>query len=163
LRAAEVGWANTVAAALREIYEAEENLAQAVLWAGREKGGGDRERFFGLIESAVQIPGQTRDRICFNIGKVMYWKLYEEELGLDEAFQEKCLDFYISSVELQQKAVWLILWYFKQSGMKDVGGLIAKMVWEEREMNLIQSFEKESDRVDSSPLELREGGLCIIS
>jgi hypothetical protein len=62
-----------------------------------------------------------------------------------KAFAERCLDYYCTCVELQRKSIFTFLLCWNQSvGVKDVGLMIAKRVWEEREDNMVKSFDPDS-------------------
>jgi hypothetical protein len=64
-----------------------------------------------------------------------------------KAFGIRCLDFYCSCVELQQKSIFtfLLCWNQATGGVKGPGHMIAQMVWEGREENLVKSFEEEPE------------------
>jgi hypothetical protein len=59
-----------------------------------------------------------------------------------EEFCNRCLDYYCSSVELQQKSIvtFLLFWNRATGGIKGPGQMIGKMVWEGREEILVESF-----------------------
>jgi hypothetical protein len=67
------------------------------------------------------------------------WKRISFE---SKAFAERCLDYYCSCVELQQKSIVTFLLFWNQTvGIKEVGAMIGTMVWEEREDNMVKLFE----------------------
>ena len=71
-------------------------------------------------------------------------KKWNEQDGLDQGFGHRCLDYYCSCVELQQKSIFTFLlhWNRTTGGVKGPGQLIAQMVWEGREENLVKTFEQ---------------------
>jgi hypothetical protein len=61
-------------------------------------------------------------------------------------FGNRCLDFYCSCVALQQKSIFMFLWYWNRTtGVKGPGQMIAQMVWEGREDKLVKGFEVRSE------------------
>jgi hypothetical protein len=80
----------------------------------------------------------------------MFWYQYESEKwwkhqsGENKAFGNRCLDYYCSCVELQQKSIFTFLfgWNRATAGVKGPGQMIAQMVWEGREDNVVKMFEE---------------------
>jgi hypothetical protein len=67
------------------------------------------------------------------------WHILSKEI---KAFEEQCLDYYCSCVELQRKSIFTFLWCWNRTtGVKGPGQMIAQKVWEEREDNLVKLFE----------------------
>ena len=55
----------------------------------------------------------------------------------------RCLDCYCSCAERQQDSICTFLLSWNRTiGVKDVGAMIGKLVWEGREENLLKSFRK---------------------
>jgi hypothetical protein len=53
----------------------------------------------------------------------------------------RCLHYYCDNVDIQQKSVWTFLWCWNQIvGVKDVGVMIGKLVWEKREERMILNW-----------------------
>jgi hypothetical protein len=58
-------------------------------------------------------------------------------------FGNQCIDYYCSCVELQQKSIFTFLWFWNRTtGVKGPGQMIAQMVWQQREDNLVKMFEE---------------------
>jgi hypothetical protein len=92
------------------------------------------------------------NQLCYTLGWGLYWYQYgsEEWKGFirdgKNAFGNRCLDYYCSCVELRQKSICTFLLCWNRSvGVKDVGHMIGKMVWEGREDNLLKGFEFRSE------------------
>jgi hypothetical protein len=84
--------------------------------------------------------------VVYALGWGLYWYEYGSEqwtvLNIPiKAFGNRCIDYYCSCVELQQKSIFTFLWFWNQTsgGVKDVGVMMAKMVWEGREENFVKS------------------------
>lgn len=83
------------------------------------------------------------------IGRTMYWQFYQSKQlnyltrGEIIEFGEKCMDYYCEMMDLQQQSIFsfLLSWNYVTGGMKDVGKLIAKMVWDVRYENAIKKFD----------------------
>jgi hypothetical protein len=93
------------------------------------------------------------DQLCYSLGWGLYWYMYDsEEWGKqsdeikeqsDEIkdFGNRCLEYYCSCVELQQKSIFTFIWHWNRTtGVKGPGQMIAQMVWEQREDHLVQAF-----------------------
>jgi hypothetical protein len=64
-----------------------------------------------------------------------------------KAFGNRCLDYYCSCVELQQKSILTFLWFWNRTtGVKGPGQMIAQMVWEQREDNLVKTMKGSSEQ-----------------
>jgi hypothetical protein len=134
------------------------NLRQAVIWGA--KGGSSW--IWKLLEYARRVlkGGTTEDLDCnfdqfsYSLGWWLFWYWYgigdwkgQEWKGQRDkikALARRCLDYYCSCVELQQKSIFLFLlcWNRTTGGIKGPGQMIAQMVWEEREDNLVKTFEE---------------------
>jgi hypothetical protein len=161
--AAELGWKKSMkslAVMLKNGIGCEKDLRQAVIWDAKEHFDSFRDSFRDILQTA-QVAFQFKDetiekldcdfdQLCYSLGWGMYWYRYDswrraEEKAFGKAFGNRCLDYYCSCVELQQKSIWTFLLCWKETvGVYDVGMAIAEMVWEGREDNLVKSFE-ESD------------------
>jgi hypothetical protein len=154
--AAQLGWKNSMgflAVLLRYGEECARDLRQAVIWCAR----GDSYVFWDLLEEARRAleSGTTEyldcdfNQLCYSLGRGLYWHQYETwgwktESDESKAFGERCLDFYCSCVELQQKSIFtfLLCWNRTTGGVKGPGQMIAEMVWERRAENLVKTFEQ---------------------
>jgi hypothetical protein len=151
--AAELGWKTSMrslAVMLRDGEGCAEDLKQATIWSAKGKSG----MFWETLEDAKKafLTGKTDafgcdfNQFCYVLGWGLYWCLYRKEQWdpVSDTFKDfidRCLDYYCSCVELQQKSVveFLLCWN-REVGVKDVGVLIGKMVWEGREDNLVKMF-----------------------
>jgi hypothetical protein len=157
--AAELGWESSInwlAKMLRDGEGCEKDLRQAVIWGAK---GSYSDVFWDPLRDArlVLASGATEDldcdfdQLCYSIGWGLYWcqsvsEDWDEQDDEDQAFGNRCLDFYNSCVELQQKSIFMFLWFWNRTtgGVKGPGQMIAQMVWELREDNLVKMFQ-ESD------------------
>jgi hypothetical protein len=82
------------------------------------------------------------------LGWVLFWYQYgtrhwKRQHDEKNAFGNRCLDYYCSCVELQQKSIFtFLLCWNRTTGVKGPGQMIAQMVWEQREDNLLETFEQ---------------------
>jgi TPR repeat protein len=154
---AELGWKRSMrwlSKMLRDRERCEKDLRQAVIWSGKGGSGWrwnvleDARR--ALKSGATETLGSNFDQLCYLLGWGLYWYRYgskdwNEQKDEDKAFGSRCLRFYCSCVELQQKSIFTFLWFWNRTtGVEGPGQMIAQMVWEEREDNLMKRFE-ESD------------------
>jgi hypothetical protein len=129
------------------------DLRQAVIWSPQTNNASLIFVVQGDAKEAVER-GRTGDlgcdfsQLCYTIGWGLYWYQYGSEqckaqFHENQAFGERCLDFYCSCVELQQKSIFtfLLLWN-RTTGVKGPGQMIAQMVWEGREDNLVKTLEQ---------------------
>jgi tetratricopeptide (TPR) repeat protein len=153
--AAEVGWRgtlNTLATMLKSGEGCAKDLREAVILSAKEVEFADV--FWKTLEQALEKI-VTRDldcnfnQLCFSLGWGLYWYVYGSESWQRSsveirAFADRCLDYYCEAIELQQKSIFafLLLWNRRSGGVKDVGVMIGKMVWETRENNLVMVFGK---------------------
>jgi hypothetical protein len=103
----------------------------------------------GALESrTTEKLGCDFNQLCYSLGWGLYWYQYEawswkHQSDEQKVFGNRCLDFYCSCVELQQKSIFTFLLFWNRTiGVKPPGQLIAQMVWEEREDNLVKAFEE---------------------
>jgi hypothetical protein len=118
----------------------------AAYWGAKGSGGSFCELLIWAKEAfekrETEALDKEFDKLCYSLGWGLYWYLYETE-GFDRlvwpgskkrviAFCKICMEFYLSMVELQRKSIFTFLWFWNSSvGVKDVGVIIGKMVWEE--------------------------------
>jgi hypothetical protein len=153
---AELGWKDSMqrlAVIFRNGEGCEKDLRQAAIWSAKA----DSDLFWNTLWTArVALKGETTedldcdfDLLCYSLGWGLYWYRHDSEKWNDDeqkAFDNRCLDYYCSCVELQQKSIFTFLLCWNQTaGVNDVGVLIAKEVWEEREDNLLKGFEIRSE------------------
>jgi len=94
-----------------------------------------------IVSNCTSLPLQ--------VGRTMYWQFYQSKQIHYSAtkeiieFAEKCMDYYCEMMDLQQQSIFsfLLSWNCVTGGMKDVGKLIAKMVWDFRYENAIKKFD----------------------
>jgi hypothetical protein len=137
---------------LRNGIGCEKDLRQAVIWGAK----GNLSTFSYILRQAKRAleSGWTEEldydfnQLCYSLGWGMYWYQcdtwdWNDLSDEGQAFGNRCLDFYCSCVELQQKSVltFLLLWN-RMTGVKGPGQMIAQMVWEGREENLVKTFEE---------------------
>jgi hypothetical protein len=154
--AAELGWKSSMDSLprmLRRGEGCEKDLRQAAIWS--VKGDGTlfwdtmrkaRESWRGFINLDYDF-----DQMCYSLGWGFYWYEYGsnewniQHDGLN-VFGNRCLDYYCSCVELQQRSIFTFLWFWNRTtGIKGPGWIIAQMVWEEREDNLVKLFEENNE------------------
>jgi hypothetical protein len=150
---AEFGWKDSMgllAVMLRDGEGCEKDLGQAVIWGAK----GDSWAFWDILQDARRALKSAAtedldcdfDQLCYLLGWGLFWHQYEREAlrpDVQKAFANQCLNFYCSCVELQQKSIFAFLLFWNQSiGIKGPGQIIAQMVWEQREDNLVRTFEE---------------------
>jgi hypothetical protein len=153
--AVELGWEpamRSLVEMLRNGEGCERDLRQAVI---RSAKGSDSYEFWDLLEEAKRAleSGATKDlgcdfdRLCYSLGWGLFWYQYDskgwnQRTGEIKPFGNRCLDYYCSCVELQQKSIFtfLLCWNQTAGGIKGPGQMIAKMVWERREDNLVKTL-----------------------
>jgi hypothetical protein len=81
-----------------------------------------------------------------------HWEAQSWEENSDEkrVFARQCLDYYCCCVELQQESIimFLLFWNRTAEGVKVLGQMIGRMVWEAREENVVKSFEVAAEEKD---------------
>jgi hypothetical protein len=152
---AELGWKNAMVSLvdmLRDGNGCVKDLRQAVILVAK----GARGAFWNLLEDARRALENRAtedldcdfDQLCYSLGWGLYWYQYDtrkwnERSDEEKAFGTRFLDYYCCCVELQQKSIFtfLLCWNRMTGGVKGPGQMIAQMVWEEREDNLLKRFE----------------------
>jgi hypothetical protein len=131
---------------LRDGEGCEKDWRQAVIWGAKDDS--NRYVFWELLRSTSRYLeiGKTAvldcdfNQLCYSIGWGLYWYQYYDT---KEVFVNRCLDYYCSCIELQQKSIFtFLLCWNRTTGVYDAGFLIAHMVWEGREENLVQTFDQ---------------------
>jgi hypothetical protein len=130
----------------------EKDLRQAVIWSAQ----GDSYVFWGQLgyaKRSLEIEATEAlncdfNQLCYSLGWGMYWYQYERGGWKNQSDEEKacgnrCLDYYCSCVELQQKSIFTFLLCWNRTvGVKGPGQMIAQLVWNAREDNLVKTLEK---------------------
>jgi hypothetical protein len=142
---------------LRDGEGCAKDLRQAVIWGAK----GDYIAKFRGIRNEVRLLSEDEtnenlgcdfDELCYSLGWGFYWHQYGSEnwkyqTDEEKLFYERCLDYYCSCVELQQESIFtFLLCWNRTTGVKPPGQMIAEMVWEEREDNLVKPFEKPTSK-----------------
>jgi hypothetical protein len=158
---AELSWKYSMynlAEMLRKGEGCEKDLIQAVVWVAKGVLG----VFWNLLADARRAleSGATEDlgcdfnQLCYSIGWGLFWYqfgswMWHQQDDEEKVFGSRCLDFYCSCVELQQKSIitFLSFWNRTTGGVKEPGRIIAQMVWEGRETIVLLRFgEKRENR-----------------
>jgi hypothetical protein len=165
--AAELGWKTSMYSLAKMLRDGEgcaKDLRQAVLWGAK---GGELHVFWTVMSKARRALefGTTEDldcdfnQLCYSLGWGLYWyqygsKNWNQPSDENKAFGIRCLAYYSSCVELQQKSIFtfLLCWNRTTGGVKGPGQMIAQMVWEEREASLVREFEES----DGEELEMKQ-------
>jgi hypothetical protein len=146
--AAELGWKESMDSLSKMLSY--NDLRQAAVWGAQGKDGGGfwialNAARFAFEKEMTQDLDYDFDQVCYSLGWGLYWYQYGscdswcKENDDVKDFGDLCLDYYCSCVELQQKSIFTFLWWWNQSlGIKDVGAMIGKLAWEQREDNLVQ-------------------------
>jgi TPR repeat protein len=151
-RAAELGWENSMEQLVKMYRDGngcEKDLRQAAMWSAQS----DPEAFWNFLKDSLVtfLAGEKDnlnndfDQLCYTLGWGLYWYEYDadewKKTDLNDLFGSRCLKYYCLCVELQQKSiVTFSLCWNKTVGAKAPGQLIARMVWAEREDNLMKSM-----------------------
>jgi hypothetical protein len=152
--AAELGWEDSMqklAEMLGSGKGCEKDLRQAVVLTAK---GGTRSFWWALEEAQQAFHSGTMDdvgcdfnQLCYSLGWGFYWYQYCRYESNDYDFSKGCLDYYCSCVELQQESIFtFLLCWNRTTGVKPPGQMIAEMVWEGREDNLLKAFDQRSRR-----------------
>jgi hypothetical protein len=126
------------------------DLRQAAIWGAKR----DSVTIWYLLGDAKRVleSETTEDldfdfsQLCYSLGWGLYWYQYGSEdwtkySNKNKAFGNRCLNYYCSCVELQQKSIFtFLLCWNRTTGVKEPGQMIAQMVWEAREDNLVKTF-----------------------
>jgi hypothetical protein len=133
------------------------DLRQAVIWGAK----GNSNVFWHLLGDAGQAlkSGATEDldcdfnQLCYLLGQGLFWYKYgseawKRESRNEKAFGNRCLVYYCSCVERQQDSIFtfLLCWNRTTGGVKGPGQMIAQMVWDGREDNLVKTFEQNGEK-----------------
>jgi TPR repeat protein len=148
--AAELGWKNSISYLSEMLIDGrgcEKDLRQAVIWSAKANSDVLTEVLtdagWALEEGKTKQLDCDFNQLCYALGWGLYWYWRGSERKR-ESFGNRCLDYYCSCVELQQKSIFtFLLCWNRTAGVKEVGVMIGKMVWEEKEDNLVKTFEDE--------------------
>jgi TPR repeat protein len=158
--ASELGWKPSMYWLSRMLEDGdgcEKDWRQTAIWSAK---GGHIYLFRNMLGEATRAVerGMTDDldwdfnQLCFALGWGLYWYQYGTETwnqsDEDQAFSNRCLDYYCSCIELQQKSIFTFLlgWNRTTGGVRGPGQMIGQMVWEGREVNLVKKFEVSDGR-----------------
>jgi TPR repeat protein len=105
---------------------------------------------FAIEEKRASDLGCDFNRLCYSLGCGLYWNVYGSASwrtqydAIKKAFANLCLRYYCTCVELQRKSIFTFLWHWNQTsgGVKDVGAMIARMVWDQREDQFVVSVSE---------------------
>jgi hypothetical protein len=136
---AELGW-NASMVWLADLLKQANDLSRAVRWSAQ----GNSRTFFEILEEGSfaaetnsNLEAAEFNQLSFTLGWGLYWYKYGtlawmRETEKDQQYGDRCIDFYCATMELQQESIFTFLWFWNQTvGVKDVGTMIGKMVWEE--------------------------------
>jgi hypothetical protein len=151
--AAELGWKHSMqklAYMLRIGQGCAKDLRQAVVWSAQaDSAYYDFYEFEEVLRNTrcafedgrIEKLDYYFDQLCYSLGWGLYWYRYEDT---KDGFENRCLDYYCSCVELQQKSIFtfLLCWNRTSGGIKGPGQMIAQLVWNAREDNLVKTLEK---------------------
>jgi tetratricopeptide (TPR) repeat protein len=151
--AAELGWQEAIYTFARMLMDGEgctRDLRQAALWGGKERDGASfrdvlQDARWAYESGELEVLDCDFNQLCYALGCGWYWNISLSRFwknAKEKAFIDLCVDHYCSCVELQQKSILTFLFFWNQTvGVKDVGVMIGKRVWEQREDNLMTAFE----------------------
>jgi hypothetical protein len=141
---------------LRDGEGCTKDFRQAVIWDAQ---AGHYANFFWSPLSFTRLGrpqepteeelGCYFDQLCYALGWGLYWYMLDK---VRDVSHTSWLDYYYECVELQQKSIFtfLLCWNQTTAGVKGPGQMIAQMVWDAREDNLLKTFElREAERQDS--------------
>jgi TPR repeat protein len=155
--AADLGWKHSMDRLGWKLWNGEDgvlDLRQAVIWSAK----GSSSESYAFWETMLSVEGKFGllenrnrdfDQLCYALGWGLYWYQYEDTEDWKNSFEhsklmvlDRLLDYYCTCVEMQQKSIVMFLLCWNQCvGVKDVGVMIGKMVWETREKEvLLKSF-----------------------
>jgi hypothetical protein len=154
--AAELGWKRSMDSLAKMLSKGEgcvKDLREAAIWGAK---GGYSTVFWELLEDArraleigtTEDSGCDFDQLCYSLGWGFYWHQYESEKWNQKSdeikdFGERCLDYYCATMELQRESIFtFLLFWNRATGVKPPGQMIAQMVWDGREDNLVEIFEQ---------------------
>jgi hypothetical protein len=148
MASAVIGWI------LQDGKECKKDLIRAVILGAKDKKAPFMERVLSQALHAFENGTMQNlrcdfNQLCFLLGWGLYWyqhgsEEWDKRYSSDtKVFGERCLDYYCSCVELQQKSIFTFLLCWNQTtGVKGPGQMIAEMVWKGREDNLVKTFEE---------------------
>jgi hypothetical protein len=155
--AADLGWKKSMhflayMLSHEEGCEKDLRMRLAVIWLSK----GSLKDFWNVLGEAKQAleSDRTKDlnwdfnQLCYTLGWGLYWYKFgtvewNKRTKEEKAFDNGCLDYYCWCVELQQKSIFtFLLCWNRRTGIKGPGQMIAQMVWEQREDNLVDIFEQ---------------------
>jgi len=152
--AAELWWEDSMIEASSLLYTGlvgEIDLIQSVRWSSIT-GCGFAETLSDAViswwDKTILCPECDFALLAVELGKGLYWYQYETEEwseygDFEKDFADKCLEFYCSAIESQQRSIFLFLHFWNQTiGVKDVGQLIGKLVWNQRYEHLTIEFKE---------------------
>jgi hypothetical protein len=151
---AELGWRHSMdrlSEILSEGRESERDLPQAVIWGVQGHGRDvlldiERTARYAIEEGQTEDLNCDLDHLCYWLGWGYYWHVYGSGYWrnfCNTVFGNQFLDYYCSCVDLQQKSIFTFLLHWNRTtGVKVLGRIIAQMVWDGREDNLVMSFEQ---------------------
>jgi hypothetical protein len=156
--AAELGWKDSMrylATMLRDGKGCERDLRQAVIWNAKEGSyflwDPPKDAKEALESGTTEGLEFDFDQLCYTVGWGLYWYRYgtgnyNRRSNEQNAFDSRCLQYYCSCVEQQQKSIFtFLLFWNRTTRVKEPGQMIAQMVWEGREENLVKQFEVSGD------------------
>jgi hypothetical protein len=148
--AANLGWKNSMGLVAEMLISGEAGGAErrraAAVWAAQ----GDSGWFWILLKDARKMvaSGTLPNRLCYSLGWGLYW--YggdwdrQSNSNIYTDFYARCLDYYCSCVEMQQKSIFTFLLLWKRAtGVKGPGQMIARMIWDGREECLLKAVGEE--------------------
>jgi hypothetical protein len=142
--AAELGWEESMGS-LAVLLKSRNSLREAIFWSAQASAF----RFWEQLEKTREASKRATEdldcdfnQLCYTLGWGLYWYRYNANRHHDRVFVNTCLNYYCSCFELQQKSIFTFLWWWNRSGgVKDVGVMLGKMVWEKRDENLLKRLE----------------------
>lgn len=101
--------------------------------------------FWRILREVKRIvkTNQTRqfydiNRLVIELGKGIRNRIFDVDY---KKFGKLCKNYYLSSMTLQQESIFIFLHFWNKTfGIKDVGKMIGKLVWNGRYECLIKDF-----------------------
>jgi hypothetical protein len=123
-------------------------LKRQLCWAAKAQAHGFLVLVSVVMDTVKKMarPDPRVSELCYTVGWGLYWHMdgnaewmnVVEEL---EVFGHQCLRYYCSAVEVQQKSIFTFLMAWNQlTKVKEIGVMIAKIVWVGRDESLINQF-----------------------
>jgi hypothetical protein len=128
-------------------FYSEVDMKEAIKWAGKQYCVFSRyanfEKFSRQIKLFFQggkkVKGYSLDQLCYSLGRAQYWDAFKHN-----RFALRCCDYYCACVDVQQKSIFTFLIFWNQRAhIKELGRMIAEMVWKEREDLVLLRFGEE--------------------